>query len=186
MAGDAAGSGTSPCRIPACMGRKSATEKPEAQRKGMFTTGIVAEIGRRREDRLVPQRTPARGREPQGRVDPGVRRTFLRRSRCAMPCRGNLPRAHGLKTILGNCLAHGRRKFVDVAERFPRGVPPRVGVARSGLSQRRARQGTESLACAERLLLHQADSGPVMEELHAWLGRQIRRASRGAQFDPGC
>ncbi len=29
------------------------------------------------------------------------------------------------------------------------------------------------LACAERLLLHQADSGPVMEELHAWLGRQF-------------
>ena len=24
-----------------------------------------------------------------------------------------------LKTILANCLAHGRRQFVDVAERFP-------------------------------------------------------------------
>jgi len=29
----------------------------------------------------------------------------------------NLPA--GLKTILANCLAHGRRQFVDVAERFP-------------------------------------------------------------------
>ncbi len=42
MPGDAAGSGTSPCQIPTC-GSQSATEKPGAQRKGMFTTGVVAE-----------------------------------------------------------------------------------------------------------------------------------------------
>ncbi len=115
MAGDAAGSGTSPCRIPAC-GSQSATEKPEAQRKGMFTTGIVAEIGGGEKIALFLS-----GHQHAGE---NLKDVLIRRATDLPPpiqmCDAlsrNLPR--GLKTILGNCLAHGRRKFVDVAERFP-------------------------------------------------------------------
>ena len=43
-----------------------------------------------------------------------------------------------------------------------------------------------NLSPAERLLLHQADSGPVMEELHAQLAVNSHEHPRGAQFDPGC
>ena len=53
-------------------------------------------------------------------------------------------------------------------------MPPRVRVARGVVYHNDVlAKERESLACAERLLLHQADSGPVMEELHAWLGRQF-------------
>ncbi len=82
----------------------------------------------------------------------------------------NLPR--GLKTILGNCLAHGRRKVVDVEERFPedcRHVLELLAVVYHNDALAKER----NLSPAERLLLHQADSGPVMKELHTWLGRQF-------------
>ena len=87
-----------------------------------------------------------------------------------MPCRGTC-RA-GLKTILGNCLAHGRRKFVDVAERFPqecRHVLESLAVVYHNDEIAKER----NLSPAERLLFHQAESGPIMEELYAWLGRQF-------------
>ena len=42
-------------------------QKSKAERTGTFTSGIVANRGRP-EDCLVPQRTPACGREPQGRA----------------------------------------------------------------------------------------------------------------------
>jgi transposase len=82
----------------------------------------------------------------------------------------NLPK--GLKTILANCLAHGRRKFVEVAGRFPeecRHVLESLAVIYHNDAIARQR----GLSPEERPLLHQADSGPVMEELHAWLGRQF-------------
>lgn len=168
MAGDAAGSGTSPCRIPAC-GSQSATEKPEAQRKGMFTTGIVAEIGGGEKIALFLS-----GHQHAGE---NLKDVLIRRATDLPPpiqmCDAlsrNLPR--GLKTILGNCLAHGRRKFVDVAERFPeecRHVLESLAVVYHNDVLAKER----NLSPAERLLLHQADSGPVMEELHAWLGRQF-------------
>ena len=169
MAGDAAGSGTSPCRIPAC-GSQSATEKPEAQAQRHVHHGHRRGDRRRREDRLVPQRTPARGREPQGRVDPA--------------CDGPSSADPDVRCLVAELAARAendpwqllsarateiRRRGGTVSE----GVPPRVGVARSGLSQRRARQGTESLACGAVALCIRLDSGPVMEELHAWLGRQF-------------
>jgi hypothetical protein len=32
----------------------------------------------------------------------------------------NVPKLHsGVETLLANCLAHGRRQFVEVAENFP-------------------------------------------------------------------
>ena len=77
-----------------------------------------------------------------------------------------------LKTILANCLAHGRRQFVDVADRFPeecRHVLESLAVVYHNDAIARER----NLSPEERLLFHQAESGPTMEELHAWLGRQF-------------
>jgi hypothetical protein len=77
-----------------------------------------------------------------------------------------------LQTILANCLAYGRRQFVDVAERFPeecRHVLESLSVIyrNDALSQER------KLSPEERLLFHQAESAPTMEELHVWLVRQF-------------
>ena len=87
-----------------------------------------------------------------------------------MPCRATSPGE--LKTLLANCLAHGRRQFVDVADQFPeecRHVLESLAVVYRNDAIAKQR----NLSSQERLLLHQAESGPVMEDLHAWLARQL-------------
>ena len=71
-----------------------------------------------------------------------------------------------LKTLLANCLAHGRRQFVDVAEQFPdecRHVLESLAVVYRNDAVARER----NLSPQERLLWHQAQSGPALEDLHA-------------------
>ena len=61
---------------------------------------------------------------------------------------------------------------MDVAERFPeecRHVLESLAVVYHNDAIAKER----NLSPAERLLFHQAESGPVMEELHAWFGRQF-------------
>jgi len=75
-------------------------------------------------------------------------------------------------TIVANCLAHGRRQFVDEADRFPdecRHVLEMFAVVYHNDAVARDRK----LSPDERLLFHQAESGPTMEELHVWLVRQF-------------
>jgi hypothetical protein len=77
-----------------------------------------------------------------------------------------------LETILGNCLAHGRRRFVDVAEQFPaecRHVLEALKVIYKNDAEARQRE----LSPEERLSFHQAESGPVMKDLETWLKRQL-------------
>jgi transposase len=82
----------------------------------------------------------------------------------------NLPAA--FKTLLANCLAHGRRQFVDVAERFPeecRYVLESLGDVYKNDAVARER----NLSPEERLIFHQTESGPIMEKLQAWCIRQL-------------
>ena len=77
-----------------------------------------------------------------------------------------------LATILANCLAHGRQQFVDVADRFPeecRHVLEAIAVIYHNDALARER----NLSPEERLLFHQTESGPTMEDLHVWLGQQF-------------
>jgi hypothetical protein len=77
-----------------------------------------------------------------------------------------------LKTIVANCLAHGRRQFVEVAEHFPeecRHVLESLAVIYRNDAIVRKR----NLSPAARLEFHQAESGPTMQELHGWLTRQF-------------
>jgi hypothetical protein len=88
----------------------------------------------------------------------------------------NLPQ--GLETILDNCLAHGRRKFVDVAERFPeecRHVLESLSVVyrNDAITQER------KLSPLERLLLYRADSSPVMTVVSLKKSEAKTRTRRG-------
>ena len=74
-----------------------------------------------------------------------------------------------LATIVAHCLAHGRRQFVEVADRFPeecRHVLESLAVIYHNDGWRK-----QSLSPQQRLLFHQAESGPTMEELRVWLVR---------------
>jgi hypothetical protein len=78
----------------------------------------------------------------------------------------------GGEIMLANCLAHGRRQFVDVVENFPdecRYVLEMLGQVYGHDAEARER----GLTPDERLRLHQERSQPVMDKLHVWLEAQL-------------
>ena len=71
-----------------------------------------------------------------------------------------------------NCLAHARRRFVDVYDRFPepcRHLLEALAVVYRNDAEARERR----LSPEARLRFHQEASGPTMEALHDWLERQL-------------
>jgi transposase len=143
-------------------------EKKEAKRTGLFTSGVVADCAGRRialffsgskhagenlEDVLKRRATelppPIQMCDPLSRNRPGE-----------------------LQTILANCLAHARRQFVDVHDRFPDECRY-VLEAIETIYRNDAAARKEGLTAEERLQYHQAESGPVMDRLRDWLKWQI-------------
>jgi len=78
----------------------------------------------------------------------------------------NLPKA--LTTIVGNCLGHSRRKYVDVAEYFPAECLHVLDVL-AEVYKNDALTRQRQMGPAERLLFHQKHSGPLMDKLEAWI-----------------
>ncbi len=77
-----------------------------------------------------------------------------------------------LATILAHCLAHARRRFVDVYDRFPE--PCRYLLESLAVVYRNDATARERhLSPQARLQFHQAESQPTMQQLHAWLTRQF-------------
>ena len=77
-----------------------------------------------------------------------------------------------LRTILAHCLAHARRRFVDIHDRFPepcRHLLESLAVVYHNDAVARERE----LSPEARLHFHQEASGPTMEQLHDWLKRQL-------------
>lgn len=85
----------------------------------------------------------------------------------------NVPKSPvGVEILLANCLAHGRRQFVEVAANFPdqcRCVLEMLGRVYGHDAEARER----GLTPEERLRFHQERSGPVMDQLHGWLEAQL-------------
>ncbi len=78
----------------------------------------------------------------------------------------------GVEILLANCLAHGRRQFVEVAANFPdqcRYVLEMLGQVYG----HDALAGVGGLTPEERLRFHQERSSPVMDQLHGWLEAQF-------------
>lgn len=82
----------------------------------------------------------------------------------------NLPK--GLATILANCLAHGRRNFVELHDRFPEECRYVIEAFKVIYHNDNVARDAEMSAEA-RLALHQTQSKPTMDDLHAWLKRQL-------------
>ena len=81
----------------------------------------------------------------------------------------NLPPA--LRTLVANCLAHGRRKFVDVATNFPTECKYVIDLL-AEVYRHDALAKQEAMSPHQRLRFHQTHSAPVMETLHQWLVEQ--------------
>jgi transposase len=137
-------------------------------RKGVFTSGVVS---RRKEQTIALFFTGNR------HAGENLESVLARRAaELAAPihmCDGlsrNLPGQ--LAVIVSNCLAHGRRRYVEAVERFPeecRFVLEILGKVYKVDETARSK----GLSPKERLRLHQAESKPQMELLHEWLKQQF-------------
>ena len=158
-------------KILALMGKRAQHEalaEDTPQRKGMFTSGIVST----KEGRTIALFFTGRHHAGENLAEVLAHRAAALGPPIQMcdALSRNLPGE--LKTLLGNCLAHGRRQFVDVIEHFPeecRYVLETLGKVYKNDEVARER----NLSPQERLQFHQAESGPLMEELKRWLSRQF-------------
>jgi hypothetical protein len=143
-------------------------EAKNDERTGLFTSGVVALRGGHRVALFFS------GRKHAGENLADV----LTHRAAALPppiqmCDAlsrNLPGE--LETIVANCLAHARRNFVDVYDRFPeqcRHLLELLRVVYHNDAIARKRQ----LSREARLQFHQQESAPTMQQLHDWLTRQI-------------
>lgn len=82
----------------------------------------------------------------------------------------NLPRSFSV--ILSNCLAHGRRHFIDVAEDFPEECRFVIETLAEVFANEEIAL-ERKMTPAERLLFHQNKSKPVMDNLKQWLDEQF-------------
>lgn len=143
-------------------------KQTNSERKGIFTSGIVS-VGD--EHRVALFFT---GRKHAGENLADVLKN--RASQLAPPIQmcDALSRnmSEDFKAIVGNCLAHGRRRFTDVVENFPtecRYVLELLAEVYKNDELTRER----NLSDDERLVFHQSHSKALMEELQKWLKEQL-------------
>jgi transposase len=146
----------------------SAEGEDAEQRTGLFTSGVVALrdghrvalffSGRRHAGENLAEVLKLRAKE----LPPPIQM-------CDALSR-NLPGE--LQTILAHCLAHARRQFVDVYDRFPE--PCRYLLDALAVVYRNDAIARERpLSPEARLQWHQQESQPTMQQLHDWLTRQF-------------
>jgi transposase len=142
--------------------------KKKPSRSGLFTSGVVST----REGRRIALFFSGRRHAGENLADVLARRAEDLAAPIQMcdALSRNLPGE--LKTIVANCLSHGRRRFVEVMEHFPE--PCRhVLEALKTVYHNDALARERHLSPEARLAFHQAESGPILEKLHGWLGRQF-------------
>jgi transposase len=149
-------------------GTKDAVKKNASQRSGLFTSGIVST----REGRKIALFFSGRQHAGENLADVLAHRaeTLAPPIQMCDALTRNLPVA--FKTLLANCLAHGRRQFVEVADRFPRECRYVLEVLKDVYTND-AITRERNLSPKARLLFHKGESGPIMEGLQAWCNRQF-------------
>ena len=139
-------------------------------RTGIFTTSIISRVGDH------PIALFFTGRQHAGE---NLDQTLKRRAaglekplhRCDALSR-NVSKE--FQTILCNCLAHARRGVVEVADNFPEECR-KILESLAEVYRVDALAKEQRLSDAERLLLHQTQSKPLMDELHQWMREQFEQ-----------
>ena len=147
-------------------GPKDDAEKRE--RRGIYTSGIVSIDD---EHRIALFFT---GRQHAGEnlADVLARRSKALSDPIQMCDALSANTSPAMATILANCLSHGRRQFVDIANNFPeacRHVLESLREVYKNDEIARKRMMTDE----ERLAFHQAESGPLMQDLETWMKEQL-------------
>ena len=145
--------------------------EPSDDRTGVFTSGIVSTKQGQRIALYFTGRQHAGenlrdvlAHRAEALAAPVQMSDALSRNTSALP--------EGVEILLANCLAHGRRQFVEVAANFPeacRYVLETLGSVYKYDAEARAAQ----LSPQDRLLFHQQHSGPLMKTLREWMEAQF-------------
>ena len=145
-------------------------EPTKSDRKGVFTSGIVS-IGEGHRIALF-----FTGHRHAGEnLEEVLKRRAAELAPPIQMCDAlsrNLPAE--LKVILSNCLAHGRRRFVEVAMNFPQECLYVLEIFKA-VYQNDAESKARGFSDQQRLEWHQAHSGPKMDELKKWMTEQIEQ-----------
>jgi transposase len=145
-------------------------DEPDGERTGVYTTGIVSRTAERD---IALYFT--------GRRHSGENLERLLRERAAsLPAPVQMCDAlsHNVAgefdTIVANCMAHGRRKFVEIATSFPEQSRQVLETLRQ-VYRHDAHTRAELLSPEERLAYHQEHSGPLMRGLQWSLYEQLQQ-----------
>jgi transposase len=144
----------------------------DSQRKGMFSTAIVA----RTEDRTMVCFFTGSNHAGENLEDLLSQRIALLPppiQMCDASSR-NVPAT--FKTILANCLTHARRNFVDTFPAFPEQAEYVIDILAQVYYFDDLAKGRK-LSADQRLAFHQENSAPLMQNLHEWLEDQLAQNS---------
>jgi len=142
--------------------------EPTDERTGVFTSGIVSTA----EGQKIALFFTGRQHAGENLADVLKRRT----TELSVPIQmsdalsRNAPKS--VELLVANCLAHGRRKFVEIAPNFPeecRHVLETLGTVYYHDKLARERE----LSPEKRLRFHQERSEPLMKRLLTWLDAQL-------------
>ena len=145
-----------------------AEDEHNPNRTGLFTSGVVATSGGVRIALFFSGR-----RHAGENLSDVLQHRAAEREAPVQMCDGlarNLPKE--LDTILSNCLAHGRRNFVELYDRFPDECRHVIEAFRVIYHNDKVARH-EKMSAESRLTYHQTHSGPTVDELRTWLQRQF-------------
>jgi transposase len=146
--------------------RAAAADEETDGRTGVFTSGIVAT----RDGHHIALFFTGRQHAGENLADILAHRTAALPPPIQMCDALAANTAGDFDTILANCLAHARRRFIDVVDHFPAEVQHVLDTVREVY---RTDALARALSPEERHGLHQATSGPLLADLEAWLRQQL-------------
>lgn len=153
---------------PAESDEEDSEEVNSEERTGIFTSGIVSSV----EGHQIALFFTGRQHAGENLSDVLAQRA-LELSAPIQMCDALSRNTTGeFQTIVANCLAHGRRQFVGVAENFPDECRYVLETLRD-VYRNDATARERAMTLAERLAFHQEQSGPLMDGLEKWLTEQI-------------
>ena len=147
-------------------------------RKAVYTSAILSRVGDRRIALFITGHNHA-GENLEAVLKHRAENLSAPIQMCDALAANSVGEAGELNTILAHCLAHARRRFVEVENRFPTEVEHLLLKLRE-VYRTDAQSKREGMDPQARLVFHQERSGPIMAGLEAWLRDQIE----GAKVEP--
>lgn len=147
--------------------RREAFEDLSPERSGVFTSGIVS---------IHLQRTIALFFTGPKHAGENLEQVLAQRASelnppiqmCDALSRNMSPE---FEAIVANCIAHGRRKFVELVNSFPDECRHVLETLRE-VYKNDALAKNDALCPQQRLVFHQTHSAPLMNDLHEWMKKQ--------------